>query len=59
MDVVSDPSRHEVVLLGAHGTRVRLSWAAALNLGSLLIAKSQEAEPPTRPGKTYEPTTER
>jgi len=59
MEVMSDRARNEVVLLGAHGSRVRLSWAAALNLGSLLIQKAEEAEPAARPGKTYEPVTER
>ena len=52
MEVMSDRARNEVVLLGAHGSRVRLSWAAALNLGSLLIQKAEEAEPAARPGKT-------
>lgn len=59
MEVMSDRARNEVVLLGAHGSRVRLSWAAALNLGSLLIKKAEEAEPPARPGKTYRPAIER
>lgn len=58
MQVFSDPSRNQVILR-SEGSEIRLSWAAALNLGSLLIKKAEEAEPPARPGKTYEPTPER
>lgn len=58
MQVLTDSTRNQVIIRG-EGSEIRLSWAAALNLGSLLIKKSQEAEPPARPGKTYEPTPER
>lgn len=59
MQVYSDPSRNQVIIRGEAGSEIRLSWAAALNLGSLLIKKAEEAEPPARPGKTYAPTAER
>lgn len=58
MQVFTDPSRNQVILR-AEGNEIRLSWAAALNLGSLLIKKAEEAEPAARPGRTYSPTTER
>ncbi|MCS6262409.1 MAG: hypothetical protein H8K11_01530 [Nitrospira sp.] len=58
MQVFTDPSRNQVIIRG-EGNEIRLSWAAALNLGSLLIQKAEEAEPAARPGKTYEPVTER
>ena len=58
MQVFTDPSRNQVIIRG-EGNEIRLSWAAALNLGSLLIKKAEEAEPPARPGKTYRPAIER
>ncbi len=58
MQVFTDPSRNQVIIRG-EGNEIRLSWAAALNLGSLLIKKAEEAEPAARPGKTYRPATER
>ncbi|NGZ04311.1 MAG: hypothetical protein CV090_14825 [Nitrospira sp. WS238] len=59
MEVHFDPHDHHVILTGAGGYEARLDWAAALNLGSLLIKKAEEAEPPAMPGKTYCPSTER
>lgn len=59
MQVFTDPSRNQVIIRGEAGSEIRLSWAAALNLGSLLIKKAEEAEPPARPGKTYRPVPER
>ena len=58
MQVFTDPSRNQVIIRG-EGNEIRLSWAAALNLGTLLIQKAEEAEPAARPGKTYRPATER
>jgi len=58
MQVLTDVTRHQVILR-AEGNEIRLSWAQALNLGSLLIKKAEEAEPPARPGKTYRPSIER
>lgn len=59
MQVFTDPSRNQVIIRGEAGNEIRLSWAAALNLGSLLIKKAEEAEPAARPGKTYRPAIER
>lgn len=58
MQVLTDVTRNQVILR-AEGNEIQLSWAQALNLGSLLIKKAEEAEPPARPGKTYAPTAER
>ncbi len=58
MQVFTDPSRNQVIIRG-EGNEIILSWAQALNLGSLLIKKAEEAEPPARPGKTYRPAIER
>jgi hypothetical protein len=56
MVVTVDLDRHEVILIGADGCyEARLSWAAALNLGSLLQQKAMEAEPPAPAGKSYCP----
>lgn len=58
--VTVDSETHEVLLIGADGRyEARLTWASAANLGSLLNAASREAEPPARPGKTYQPTVGR
>lgn len=54
MQVFTDVTRNQVILR-AEGNEIRLSWAAALNLGSLLIKKAEEAEPKPLPGKRYEP----
>jgi hypothetical protein len=56
MQIRCDHEKHEVVLTGADGCyQARFSWAAALNLGSLIQQKAQEVEPPAPTGKTYEP----
>lgn len=59
MQVFTDPTRNQVIIRGEAGSEIRLSWAAALNLGSLLIKRAEEVEPAARPGKTYEPKCER
>ncbi len=59
MIVTTDKTSHQVTIHSDAGSEITMSWAAALNLGSLLIKKAEEAEPPARPGKTYEPTPER
>ncbi len=59
MHVITDQTRNEVILRGSNGSEIRLTWAAAANLGSLLNQASREAEPPARPGRRYEPVTER
>ena len=56
MQIHCDHERREVLLIGADGHyQVRFSWAAALNLGSLIQQKAQEVEPPPPAGKTYAP----
>ncbi len=59
MTVTPDTKKHEVVLVTDSGGKIRLSWAAAANLGSLLNEASRQAEPPARPGRTYSPAVER
>lgn len=59
MTVIPDRARNQVTITTPAGNEIRLSWAQALNLGSLLIKKAEEAEPAARPGKTYRPATER
>jgi len=58
MRVEVDHATHHVVLTGDRGSEIVLTWAAALNLGSLLIQKAEEAEPAPK-GKTYMPTAGR
>lgn len=58
MQVFTDPAKNQVILR-SEGSEIRLSWAQALNLGSLLIKKAEEAEPAPLPGKTYRPAIER
>ena len=56
MQVEIDPLQHEVVLIGANGAyEARFTWAAAMNLGSLIQQKAQEVEPAAPTGKIYEP----
>jgi hypothetical protein len=50
MQVLIDLTHHEVRLLGDR-CETRLNWASAINLGSLLIEKGHEAEPPAQPGR--------
>lgn len=59
MQVFTDPSRNEVIIRGEAGNEIRLSWAAAANLSTILNEASRQAEPAARPGKIYEPVTER
>jgi hypothetical protein len=58
MTVTTDTIRNEVTIEGEAGSRITLSWSAALLLGTLLREASHEAEPQLK-GKTYAPTTER
>jgi ribonucleotide monophosphatase NagD (HAD superfamily) len=50
--VLVDPGRNHVLLVGDR-FETRLDWAAAINLGSLLVQQGHLAEPPTAPGKTF------
>lgn len=59
MKISVDQARHLVTLHGDQGSKIVLNWASALNLGSLLIEKAHEAEPPAVPGKRYEPKAAR
>lgn len=59
MIVEADPTKHSVIIRTDGGTEIILNWAAAANLSTLLSEKSQEAEPPTLPGRTYAPSIER
>jgi hypothetical protein len=52
MKVLVDPRRNHVLLQG-DSFEARLTWSAALNLGTLLIEKSAQAEPPAGVGKTF------
>jgi hypothetical protein len=52
MKVLVDTGRHEVRLVGDH-CETRLTWAAAVNLGSLLIQQGHLAEPHAADGKTF------
>jgi hypothetical protein len=55
MTVAVDTVRHEVILTTAQGRTITLTWAAAVNLGSLLVQKGHEAEPVVT-GKSYCPS---
>lgn len=59
MRVEADRTKHQVTLHSDFGSRIVLTWSAALLLGTLLREASVAAEPPARPGRTYTPTTER
>ncbi len=59
MTVTPDTKKHEVVLVTDSGGKIRLSWAAAANLSSLLNEASRQAEPPAPRGKSYCPAVER
>lgn len=59
MLVEADSRKHQVVLRSDSGSVITLSWAAAANLSSLLNEASRQAEPPTRPGRSYCPAVER
>lgn len=59
MIVTTDKTSHQVTIHSDAGSEITMSWAAALNLGSLLIKKAEEVEPPPLPGKTYRPAVER
>ena len=52
MQVLVDLRQHEVRLVGDR-FEVRLTSAAAVNLGSLLIQQGHFAERPALAGKTY------
>jgi hypothetical protein len=58
MQIKTDGPRHQIILQGRQ-PEVSMTWAAALNLGSLLIEKAHEAEPASVPGRTYAPALER
>lgn len=58
MIVKTDQLNKHVVVSGER-FEVRLTWAQALALGSLLTHHSREIEPPARPGRTYLPSAER
>lgn len=47
------------VVLSGEGYEITLTWTQALNLGSLLVQKAEEAEPVPRSGRSYCPATER
>jgi hypothetical protein len=59
MTVTTDSEKHLVIIRSDLGTEITLSWASALNLGSLLIEKAEQAEPAPARGKRYQPATER
>ena len=59
LGVMVAPEAHEVVLTGSRGSEIRLTWTAAALLSTLLNEASKQAEPPARPGKTYQPTVGR
>lgn len=57
--IMVDHEAHEVVLTGSRGSEIRLTWAAAALLSTLLNEASRQAEPEAPAGKTYCPATER
>ena len=58
MHVEIDHAQGHVVLRGER-FEVRLEWANALNLGSILQHAAAEIEPPPPPGRCYRPAAER
>ena len=56
MTVTVDSDRHEVTLTGDVGSVIVVSWAAALNPGSVLIETGRHDEPIVPEGKASAPT---
>lgn len=59
MTITADTKTHQVMIRTDSGSEIRLTWAAAANLGSILNEASRQAEPPALPGRTYCPAVER
>ncbi len=58
MHVTTDQTKNIVILRGER-FQVSLTWAQALNLGSLLVQKAEEPEAIALLGRSYCPSTER